>query len=174
MKTTASTRVRALALLALAAPLARVAHAAESAAPAEPPETVRWESSVGDVEFAHRMHVEDLGTECVACHHETTAAALEVPHPDYFDDFWVDCATCHGGEAKTALARCGSCHPERIASGPHVEMPTAKVAIHESCWSCHESGRGAEASASCSVCHRRPEPVAATVGSAPAGAREAR
>src|SRR5690606_16295231 len=103
MNLAASNLTRALALLALAAPLAQVAHAAESAAPAEPPDTVRWESSVGDVEFAHRMHVEDLGTECVACHHETAAAALEVPHPDYFDDFWVDCATCHGGEAKTAL-----------------------------------------------------------------------
>jgi hypothetical protein len=162
------------ALLGLAAGLASAAETPAGAAPAEPPETVRWESSVGDVEFGHRMHVEDLGTECVACHHETTATALELPHPDYFDDFWVDCATCHGGEAKTALARCGSCHPERTASGPHVEMPTAKVAIHESCWSCHESGRGAEASISCAVCHRRPAAVAATAEPAPAGAREAR
>ena len=163
---------RALALIALAAPLAMFA--AQADAPAEPPETVRWESSVGEVEFAHRMHVEDLGTECVACHHETAAAALELPHPDYFDDFWVDCSTCHGGGAERSLARCGSCHPARTASGPHVEMPTAKVAIHQSCWNCHEAGRGAEASASCGVCHRRPEPVAAIAGTAPAGAREAR
>jgi hypothetical protein len=174
MNPAASTLVRALALLALAAPLALVAHAAESEAPAEPPETVRWESSVGDVEFAHRMHVEDLGTECVVCHHETTATALEVPHPDYFDDFWVDCGTCHGGQSRTALARCGSCHPERTASGPHVEMPTVKVAIHRSCWSCHESGRGAEAAAGCGACHRRPEPEVAADAVAPAGGKEAR
>jgi len=166
------TRVRAFALLALAVPLAT--YAAQGDASAAPPETVRWESSVGEVEFDHRMHVEDLGTECVACHHETTAADLDVPHPDYFDDFWVDCSTCHGGEATAVVARCGSCHPERTASGPRVEMPTVKVAIHDSCWACHESGRGAEASASCGLCHRRPETAATTAGSAPAGAREAR
>jgi len=139
---------------------------------AAPPEEIRWPSSVGEVVFPHQMHVDDVGATCDTCHHETVAPALAVPHPDYFDDFWVDCKTCHnvpssGGRQAVATSghRCVSCHPERTASGPKVEMPTVKVAIHTSCWKCHEEGRGAEASAQCGVCHQRPAhaPTAAAV-----------
>jgi len=128
------------------------------------PEEIRWPSSVGEVVFPHLMHVEDVGAACDTCHHETLAPELEVPHPDYFDDFWVDCATCHaappGSPGAVSAHRCASCHPEKTASGPRVEMPTVKVAIHRSCWSCHDEGRGAEASATCGSCHHRETPAA--------------
>lgn len=136
-----------------------------AAGAAGPPETLTWPSSVGEVVFDHRMHVEDLGAECVSCHHETVARPLADPHPDYFDGFWVDCATCHGGapsEAAGGARSCAECHPASVHR-PHVDLPTVKVALHQSCWSCHESGRGAEASASCAVCHR-PGPDAAAAG----------
>jgi hypothetical protein len=35
-------------------------------------------------------------------------------------------------------------------------MPTVKVAIHRSCWSCHDRGTGSEASQQCGFCHQRP------------------
>ncbi|KAB2963428.1 MAG: cytochrome c3 family protein [Thermoanaerobaculia bacterium] len=147
-------------LLAAGAPIASRAED-ERAPAAAPPETIRWESTAGEVVFAHLMHSEDFGADCVACHHETSAVGLELPHPDYFDDFWIDCATCHGGsKERAALDRCATCHPER-PTGPHVEMPTVKVAIHRSCWSCHEQGTGAEATGQCSFCHQQQETTAA-------------
>jgi len=154
--------------LALAGLAAAWGAAAGSGAAADPPEEIRWPSAAGEVVFAHRFHAEETGADCAACHHETVAAALAVPHPDYFDDFWVDCATCHTGAASSAAQRCASCHPEK-PTGPNVEMPTAKVAIHRSCWGCHETGRGATASAQCGICHQRP----ATPAPAPAAARPA-
>lgn len=121
------------------------------------PETIRWPSAVGEVVFPHLRHAEELGVECASCHHETVAANLKVPHPDYFDDFWVDCAVCHTGATAPAVERkCVACHPER-AVGLNLEMPTVKVAIHRSCWGCHDSGTGAEASNQCGFCHQRPE-----------------
>jgi hypothetical protein len=122
-----------------------------------PPDTIEFPSSVGLVKFPHAAHANDMGLDCVVCHHETSAKALEVPHPDYFDDFWIDCATCHGERAATASSRrCASCHPARPA-GPAVEMPSLKVAIHSSCWKCHEQSTGAEASAQCNLCHQHAE-----------------
>jgi hypothetical protein len=126
------------------------------AAAADIPETVRWSSTVGEVVFPHLRHTEEFGAECVACHHETVAANLAVPHPSYFDDFWVDCKVCHTGSAVPAAEnRCGACHPDR-PSGLNQEMLTAKVAIHRSCWSCHDRGIGSEASKQCLFCHQRP------------------
>ena len=143
--------------------------AAGPAAAAQPqvPETVRWSSSVGEVVFAHQRHAEEFGAECVSCHHKTVAADLAVPHPDYFDGFWVDCKGCHtGGSAPAVAGRCSACHPERI-TGLNQEMPTTKVAIHRSCWSCHDRGTGAEASEQCGFCHQRlKSPAAAPAGTA--------
>lgn len=130
---------------------------AVAAAPVDAPETVRWSSSVGEVVFPHLRHAEEFGAECVACHHETVAADLEIPHPTYFDDFWVDCKVCHTGSAAPAVqGKCVACHPER-ASGLNLEMPTVKVAIHRSCWSCHDRGTGTEATKQCGFCHQRTE-----------------
>lgn len=161
MKTRTATSLHlllALCLLMLAG--AATAHAADPAAkPSTPasPETVRWTSSVGDVVFQHRLHTEEFGAECVSCHHETVAASLELPHPEYFDGFWVDCAVCHTGSATpTAAGKCGVCHPERT-SGLNLEMATVKVAIHRSCWKCHDRGTGSEASTQCGFCHQRSE-----------------
>jgi len=121
------------------------------------PETIRWPSVAGEVVFPHLRHAEELGAECASCHHETVAANLKVPHPDYFDDFWVDCAVCHTGATAPAVERkCEACHPAR-AAGLNLEMPTVKVAIHRSCWGCHDSGTGEKASNQCGFCHQRPE-----------------
>ena len=119
------------------------------------PETVRWSSSVGEVVFAHQRHAEEYGAESVA-------ANLAVPHPDYFDGFWVDCKGCHtGGPTPAVEGKCASCHPERV-SGLNQEMPTTKVAIHRSCWSCHDRGTGASATKQCGFCHQRPASPRAT------------
>lgn len=144
----------------------------ESPPPASPPaspDTVRWASSVGEVLFQHKLHTEEFGAECVSCHHETVAASLELPHADYFDGFWVDCAVCHTGSATpTAAGKCVVCHPERT-SGQNLEMPTVKVAIHRSCWKCHDRGTGSEASTQCGFCHQRSEqPQSQTTKTAPA------
>ncbi len=128
-----------------------------SATPSAAPETIRWSSAVGEVVFPHLRHADELGVECASCHHETVAANLAVPHPEYFEDFWVDCAVCHTGATAPVVERkCVACHPER-AAGLNLEMPTVKVAIHRSCWGCHDSGTGAEASNQCGFCHQRPE-----------------
>ena len=167
VRTSRCTRDRfALACLLLAVSVALTAYAG---AESEPPETIRWPSAAGEVVFAHQFHAEETGADCAVCHHETVAASLAVPHPEYFDDFWVDCATCHTGAASAGAQRCASCHPEQ-PTGPNVEMATAKVAIHTSCWSCHEQGRGADASAQCGICHQRPAQAANAAGT-PAAAK---
>jgi len=182
----------ALALLFAAAGVAPAPGASatsDEVAAARGPETIRWPSAAGEVVFDHRMHAEDLGAECASCHHGIEAASLTLPHPGYFDDFWVNCKTCHTidgtnpagavGAANAGPQVCASCHPKRTAR-PNVEMLTAKVAIHRSCWSCHAEGRGAEASAQCNVCHQRPErpdgavPAAATAAPEAANRSEAR
>jgi len=152
-------RRRQLPALALGALLIA---AAALAAPVEVPETLRWMSAAGEVVFAHQRHAEEYGAECVSCHHETVAANLAVPHPDYFDGFWVDCKSCHTGSTTPAVeGKCSNCHPDRVA-GLNLEMPTVKVAIHRSCWGCHDRGTGSEASKQCGFCHQRPEPPRAT------------
>lgn len=106
-----------------------------------------------DVVFPHAMHFEDLGIECATCHHETDAGRLVIPHPEYFDTTWVDCEICHRPQdAPTPAMACSTCHhdsPTSIAD----QTLSAKVVIHRSCWSCHEVGQGAEASATCATCH---------------------
>ena len=118
------------------------------------PETIEFPSSVGLVEFPHAAHVEENGIDCITCHHETGAETLQIPHPDYFDDFWVDCTICHTGRpASPSSHRCQTCHPDH-PTRTAIEMPSVKVAIHRSCWSCHKQGTGAKASADCDVCHQ--------------------
>lgn len=112
-----------------------------------------------DVSFPHQMHLDDFGIECRECHHETDAAKLESPHQEYFADFWINCQICHH-ESRTPRTsqRCSHCHhdtPFDIAD----ETRSAKVVIHQKCWSCHEVGAGAEASATCATCHSSRPPA---------------
>ena len=118
------------------------------------PSIIRSPSLIGEVVFPHREHFEEFEIECEECHHETHAARLELPHPEYFDDFWIDCRICHRGSSpRSSLPRsCSECHhssPVDIAD----ESLGAKVVIHERCWTCHSSGKGAEAGRSCRFCH---------------------
>ena len=107
----------------------------------------------GDVCFPHAMHYDDLGIECVSCHHETNAAELDMPHEDYFEDLWIDCRICHKpGQAASVPLACSNCHhesPTDIAD----QTLSSKVVIHKSCWECHDVGRAEEASMACKTCH---------------------
>jgi hypothetical protein len=110
--------------------------------------------TLGPATFPHQSHLEDLGIACKDCHHETNATALRMPHEGYFDDFWIDCRICHNptGGAAAGPQACAQCHhgsPASIAD----ETLSAKVVIHKSCWGCHDSGTGEEASKGCSTCH---------------------
>jgi DnaJ-class molecular chaperone len=116
---------------------------------------IRFELAVGDVCFPHKMH-RKMG--CKECHHQYQAEALETPHPDYLTSSWKSCQTCHSEESaqQKRSRRCSSCHfsdPDNIAD----ETPSSKVAHHKSCWKCHDSGTGAEASAGCADCHIKEE-----------------
>jgi hypothetical protein len=77
-----------------------------------------------------------------------------MPHDEYFRDFWIDCSICHSAEPgelmePTACADCHHSDPIGIAD----ETLSSKVVIHASCWECHDSGTGADASEGCSFCH---------------------
>lgn len=116
------------------------------------PDIITSPSTLGEVHFPHKRHVEELGFDCHECHHETRAARLSFPHPDYFDDFWIDCKVCHH-EVDTPMSPrdCAHCHhyPRTIAD----ETLSPKVVIHKDCWRCHEIGEGAAASRECKFCH---------------------
>jgi hypothetical protein len=111
-------------------------------------------SRIAPAVFPHDEHAADMEIECIRCHHETNAAPLTLPHKDYFDDFWIDCTICHkeSGAAELAPRRCSRCHHSPNGDIAD-ETLSAKVVIHKNCWSCHEVGRGAEASATCANCH---------------------
>lgn len=132
--------------------------AAADTASAAMPEFIRSPSHLGEVEFPHLFHYDDLGIACADCHHETDATVLNVPHEDYFDDFYIDCTTCHhpSGEVTQEPQACSSCHPaspRTIAD----ETLSAKVVIHQNCWECHDAGTGAEAFTNCKACHTGPQ-----------------
>jgi c(7)-type cytochrome triheme protein len=119
-----------------------------------PPEVIFRRASVGDVEFPHALHTEDVGVDCVECHHETNAARLDIPHEAYFNDSWTDCQCCHQGAQVAGKSRaCSACHPAS-PTGIADESMSSKVVIHIRCWQCHEIGVGAEASRECAFCHQ--------------------
>jgi len=120
---------------------------ARTAAVATPP-------LMGEVIFPHDEHSEEMEVECDECHHETNASPLAFPHPEMFDDFWVDCQICHHAEGSVRLEpqACSNCHSATTKDAAD-ETLSAKVVIHERCWSCHEVGVGAEASDACEDCH---------------------
>ncbi len=103
--------------------------------------------------FDHDFHVDDLDLECNECHHEAAASPFDTPHEEYFEDLWITCETCHSEEGVDLGPRaCVDCHP-RSPSGIADQTVSLKVATHRSCWSCHDSGTGVEASESCASCH---------------------
>jgi len=127
---------------------------ASSAADTGMPDVVTFKASVGDVHFRHKFHVKDLGLECVQCHHQVSAVQLKTPHPSYLDSSWINCHLCHDPKEQTnkPYYKCSRCHhvnPNKIAD----ETLSSKVVTHESCWKCHESGTGVEASKGCPACH---------------------
>jgi hypothetical protein len=152
--------VRRLPYAACAALLALVSAVALATPEPAVPDRIVSPTAVGEVDFAHRTHAEDLGIECVECHHETRAAALATPHPRYLEDTGVDCAVCHGQATPLTARSCAGCHGSRIATVASDSL-SAKVAIHRTCWKCHEPSTGAQASAGCALCHDRTAPAAA-------------
>ncbi len=121
-----------------------------------PPDTVKFSSHVGEVLFPHALHADDLGIACQDCHHRVTAPALTTPHPTYLEQCSGRCDACHGRKGEEACDhKCGTCHPKAI-NAAHDEIPSPKVAVHQTCGGCHEIGTGPDASASCSNCHTGP------------------
>ena len=109
---------------------------------------------IAKASFPHDKHVSEFEVECVTCHHETDAKPLSLPHQNYFDDLWIDCGTCHHKAGAEALGpqACSTCHHAKNGDIAD-ETLSAKVVIHKNCWSCHEVGVGASASATCKTCH---------------------
>jgi hypothetical protein len=118
----------------------------------EIPSEIDFTAPVGQVIFPHELHTE-MGIPCQDCHHETLAGDLSMPHPQYFADFWIHCETCHREVDDPGCPQaCSACHhssPTMIAD----ETLSAKVVIHQSCWECHPTGTGSEASRGCALCH---------------------
>ena len=114
----------------------------------------RDKARIPPANFPHEKHAGELEIACVQCHHETNAGPLSIPHQNYFDDLWIDCGTCHRKAGVPALEpqACSACH--HAGKGDiGDETLSAKVVIHKNCWSCHEVGVGAKASAACKTCH---------------------
>jgi len=131
-----------------------------AAVPARPdsaldmPGDITYMSSVGDVLFPHKLHVTELEVECVECHHQIHAMELDTPHPDYMTSSWVSCKICHNTDSvkREEYYKCSYCHltnSDDIAD----ETLSSKVVTHKSCWNCHETGTGVEASQGCAECH---------------------
>lgn len=135
-------------LLLLAASLP--AHSDDIGAPPDK----AFPSSVGEVIFKHKAHVQDRGIKCVDCHHQINARPLTIPHPAYFKSSSINCEICHkpSERLKQNTYVCSECHrtnPINIAD----ETLSAKVVIHKQCWTCHQVSTGKEASKSCESCH---------------------
>ena len=131
-----------------------------AAVPARPdsvldmPGEITYTSSVGDVLFPHNLHVTELEVQCVECHHQIHAMELDTPHPDYMTSSWVSCKICHNTDSvkREEYYKCSYCHltnSDDIAD----ETLSSKVVTHKSCWNCHETGTGVEASQGCAECH---------------------
>jgi hypothetical protein len=116
------------------------------------------ESSVGYVIFPHDFHVTGVEMECVECHHQIHAVELDTPHPDYLASSWINCQACHNPDSASdqVYYQCGECHhtdQDNIAD----ETLSSKVVVHKSCWKCHDTRTGVEASQGCVDCHVKEE-----------------
>jgi hypothetical protein len=157
--------VALLALLALPLPggsqEAEPSAAAEQEAPAKAParrpklpNVITFKSSVGDVHFPHKVH-QKMG--CQKCHHQIHAKDLVTPHDEYLTYSWVNCRDCHDETQNHSIYYgCAKCHHSNLENIAD-ETLSAKVVVHRSCWKCHLSGTGVDASERCSYCHEREE-----------------
>ncbi len=118
------------------------------------PGEIVFESSAGNVLFPHKVH-QRMG--CQRCHHQIRAKDLITPHDEYLSYSWVTCRDCHDeSQNHGTYYGCAKCHHsilENIAD----ETLSAKVVVHKSCWKCHLSGTGVEASERCHFCHQKDE-----------------
>lgn len=116
-----------------------------------PPATITFESSVGEVRFPHKTH---LKMRCNRCHHQIQAEVLETPHEDYLESSWIRCQTCHADnpELSGKYFKCDQCHHSELENIAD-ETLSAKVVVHKSCWKCHKTSSGADASRNCAFCH---------------------
>lgn len=119
------------------------------------PNVITFESSVGNVHFPHKVH-QKMG--CKNCHHQIHAKELITPHDEYLGYSWVNCQDCHNESFETdgSYYGCGACHHSNLQNIAD-ETLNAKVVVHKSCWNCHLSGTGPEASERCSFCHVKEE-----------------
>ncbi len=122
------------------------------------PDEITIKSSAGTVVLPHDVHVKDKKLKCNVCHHQIHAVELDTPHPDYLTSSLINCQTCHStnSETRKKYYKCSKCHhsdPDDISD----ETLSSKVVIHKSCWKCHETGTGVEASKGCSDCHMKEE-----------------
>jgi hypothetical protein len=116
------------------------------------------ESSVGNVIFPHDFHVTGVEMECVECHHQIHAVELDTPHPDYLESSWIKCQACHNpqSESDQVYYLCGECHHTNLSDLTD-ETLSAKVVVHKSCWKCHDTRKGVDASQGCVDCHVKDE-----------------
>jgi len=118
------------------------------------PNVITFESSVGVVHFPHKVH-QKMG--CQKCHHQIHAKDLITPHDEYLTYSWVNCRDCHDESQNHSIYYgCAKCHHTNLQNIAD-ETLSAKVVVHKSCWKCHLSGTGVEASERCSYCHEREE-----------------
>jgi DnaJ-class molecular chaperone len=119
------------------------------------PNIITFESSLGSVHFPHRVH-QKMG--CKGCHHQIHAKDLVTPHEAYLTYSWVNCHDCHyeGSLTNGSYYGCAKCHHSNLENIAD-ETLNAKVVVHKSCWKCHLSGTGVEASEKCSFCHVKEE-----------------
>jgi len=118
------------------------------------PNIITFESSVGDVDFPHRVH-QKMG--CQKCHHQIHAKDLITPHDEYLTYSWVNCQDCHDESQNHSIYYgCAKCHHSNLENIAD-ETLSAKVVVHKNCWNCHLSGTGVEASERCSYCHKKEE-----------------
>jgi hypothetical protein len=118
------------------------------------PNVITFESSVGQVHFPHKVH-QKMG--CQNCHHQIHAKDLLTPHEEYLTYSWVNCRDCHDESENTSTYYgCAKCHHSNLENIAD-ETLNAKVVVHKSCWKCHLSGTGVEASERCSYCHIKEE-----------------
>ena len=136
----------------------RGSHKGAAPTRAGPPQVVTFTSSVGDVHFSHNVHAGELEIDCAECHHQIHAVELDTPHPDYLESSWITCQACHNpdSEASGQYYKCSDCHQPDLNNIAD-ETLSSKVVIHESCWQCHESGTGVQASEGCAICHIKEE-----------------
>jgi Zn finger protein HypA/HybF involved in hydrogenase expression len=118
------------------------------------PNVITFESSVGQVHFPHKVH-QKMG--CQNCHHQIHAKDLLTPHEEYLTYSWVNCRDCHDESENTSTYYgCAKCHHSNLENIAD-ETLNAKVVVHKSCWKCHLSGTGVEASERCGYCHVKEE-----------------